>query len=250
MKTVIVIPARYGSSRLKGKPLREIAGKPLIQWVFEGATDSRLAEEVLVATDDERVREVVESFGGRVVMTPDDVPSGTDRVYRAVEGTDFDLVVNLQGDEPMVTGSLLDAVIEELRMGEKMVTCAYHPENIDEIGDPNRVKVVLDGNGYALYFSRSPIPFVRSGRLRPDDFLIHGGIYGFRRDVLEEFVRMGEGRLEALEGLEQLRALERGIRIKVMLSEVPLYPVDTPSDLIRVEGVIRLKNGFSERRGR
>ncbi|RKY96968.1 MAG: 3-deoxy-manno-octulosonate cytidylyltransferase [Candidatus Hydrothermota bacterium] len=250
MKTVIVIPARYGSSRLKGKPLREISGKPLIQWVFEGAMESKLADEVLVATDDERIKGVVEGFGGRAVLTPPDVPSGTDRVYKAIEETDFDLVINLQGDEPMVRGDLLDAIIEELRRGEKIVTCAYHPENIDEIGDSNRVKVVLDESGYALYFSRSPIPFIRSGRLRSGDFLIHGGVYGFERETLKRFVRMGEGRLEKLEGLEQLRALERGIRIKVLLSDMPLYPVDTPSDLIRVERVIGTKHEFSEGRNR
>ncbi len=233
MRAVVVIPARYGSTRLPGKPLIEICGKLLVQWVYEGARESKLANDVIVATDDERILRAVENFGGKAVLTPKDVPSGTDRVYEAVKELDYEIVINLQGDEPLITGKYIDLLIEELMKGERMATLAHYPENQEEVLDPNRAKIVVDSKGYALYFSRSPIPFVRSRDFLPSNYLIHVGIYGFRKETLEKIVLTPQSKLERLESLEQLRALEIGIPIKVIVTDFRSLPVDTPEDVER-----------------
>ena len=232
MKRVIVIPARYASTRLPGKPLAKIAGKPLIQWVYERASTSMLKDEVLIATDDNRIRDAALSFGASVVMTSPDCVSGTDRVYEAVKGRDADIIINLQGDEPLIRGDMIDALFSTFE-GEPldMATLCVPLSDKSELETPHTVKVVLDRNGFALYFSRSPIPFFQKPSGMP--IYKHVGIYGFSRSFLERFVSLPKGKLEETESLEQLRALEAGYRIKVLIVDYDGISVDTPEDLER-----------------
>lgn len=230
MRSVIVIPARYGAVRLPGKPLLDVAGKPLIQWVWEGARRSTLADEVLIATDDDRIKKGCESFGATVVMTSPDCASGTDRVHEALKGRDADIAVNLQGDEPQMRADMIDALIRAT--GEEnldMATlCAYITDPHD-YKSPHVAKVVRDKFGFALYFSRAPLPFVQKTISIP--FYKHIGIYAFSRAFLETFVALPRGGLEEAESLEQLRALEAGHRIKTLLVEYEGIGVDTEADL-------------------
>lgn len=232
----VLIPARYSASRLPGKPLLDIRGKPLIQWVYECATASA-AKHVIVATDDERVKQVVEGFGGEVFMTRSDHRSGSDRVAEVVTQLDLPkqrVVVNVQGDEPRIPGSLIDQVAalvcsdEALRVG----TASHGITERDELDDPNVVKVVTDYAGYALYFSRAPVPWPREA---PEQGAIgqrHIGIYGYRAGFLREFTRWPATRLEKIERLEQLRILENGVPIAVCEADDPPGPgIDTPQDL-------------------
>ncbi len=230
MKSVIVIPARYGAVRLPGKPLLDVAGKPLIQWVYEGARGSTLADKVLIATDDERIRQGCEAFGAAVVMTSPDCRSGTDRVHEALKGHDADIVVNLQGDEPQIRPDMIDALIRavEDEKLEMATLCAYITDPHD-YKSPHVVKVVRDKNGFALYFSRAPLPFLQRTVSIP--FYKHIGIYAFSRAFLEVFVGLPKGGLEEAESLEQLRALEAGHRIKTLLVEYEGIGVDTEADL-------------------
>ncbi len=230
MKSVIVIPARYGAIRLPGKPLLDIAGKPLIQWVYEQALGSTLAGEVLIATDDDRIRAGCEAFGAHVKMTSPDCRSGTDRVHEALTGMDADVVVNLQGDEPQMRPDMIDTLIgamQEQRL-EMATLCAYITDPHD-YKSPHVVKVVRDVNGFALYFSRAPLPFIQKTISIP--FYKHIGIYAFSRRFLETFVGLPKGRLEEAESLEQLRALEAGYRIKTLLVEYEGIGIDTEADL-------------------
>jgi 3-deoxy-manno-octulosonate cytidylyltransferase (CMP-KDO synthetase) len=232
MKRVIVIPARYASTRLHGKPLAKIAGKPLIQWVYERAGASMLQDEVLIATDDDRVRDAALSFGAAVVMTSPDCASGTDRVYEAVRGRGADIIVNLQGDEPLIRGDMIDALFSVFEKESlDMATLCVPLSDKSELESPHTVKVVLDERGFALYFSRSPIPFFQ----KPSGVPIykHVGIYGFSRPFLDKFVSLPKGKLEETESLEQLRALEAGYRIKVLVTDYNGISVDTPEDLER-----------------
>jgi 3-deoxy-manno-octulosonate cytidylyltransferase (CMP-KDO synthetase) len=239
MKTAIVIPARYGSSRLPGKPLLRETGKYLVQHVYERALRARRADLVVVATDDPRVLAAVESFGGRALLTRRDHPSGTDRVAEVARRLDADRIVNVQGDEPLVDPAALDLLIGLLEAdpAADMATLAAPLASADEWQDPNCVKVVCDAAGRALYFSRSPIPFVRDGRpdfaARPARFLLHLGLYAYRRDFLLGLAALPPAPLEQAEKLEQLRVLALGRPIAVGVVEHACHGVDTYEDYRR-----------------
>jgi 3-deoxy-manno-octulosonate cytidylyltransferase (CMP-KDO synthetase) len=241
IKTAAVIPARYGSTRFPGKVLAELCGKPMIQWVYEKAAAS-IADEVIIATDEPKVARAVEGFGGRAVMTSPNHPSGTDRISEAVQGLDCDIIINVQGDEPLIPTSVIDGLIRKMQEDAsiEMGTVAVPRLRSEMENDPNKVKVVFDDHNFALYFSRSMVPYLREGGKDAVTYL-HWGIYAYRRETLDRFVRLPEGRLESCEKLEQLRALENGIRIYVMLSDLESIGVDTPEDLKRAEMKIREK---------
>ncbi|MFO0966881.1 MAG: 3-deoxy-manno-octulosonate cytidylyltransferase [Gemmataceae bacterium] len=242
MKTAIVIPARYASSRLPAKPLLRETGKYLIQHVYEQALRSD-ANEVIIATDDERILRAAREFGGRAVMTRADHPSGTDRVAEVARGLDADVIVNLQGDEPLIDPATLDLLPRLLAEDPSadMATLAVPLRTVADWHSPNCVKVVCDGTGKALYFSRSPIPFVRDGR--PDftsgRFLQHLGLYAYRRSFLLELSTLPPAPLEELEKLEQLRVLAHGHTIKVGIVEHAARGVDTPEDYQRFVAAYR-----------
>jgi 3-deoxy-manno-octulosonate cytidylyltransferase (CMP-KDO synthetase) len=232
MKKVIVIPARYASTRLPAKPLIEINGKPIIQWVYEKASGSRLKDRIIIATDDERILKVALAFGAEAVMTSPACKSGTDRVYEAMEGQEGDIVINLQGDEPFIRADMVDTLFSAIeRDNLNMATLCSPLKDDNELADPNTVKVVIDKDSFALYFSRSPIPFVRGQRRAP--LYKHIGIYGFERSFLEQFVFLEKSRLEDTESLEQLRVLENGYKIKVLTTQYNGFGIDTEADLER-----------------
>ncbi len=235
-----VIPARYGSTRFPGKALAKIGGKPLVQLVWERASASKRLEKVLVATDDPRIEETVRKFGGEPVMTSKDLVSGTDRVWQAAKGTPARIIVNIQGDEPLVTPGMVDRLVEELERSPEaqMATLRYLMKGQEGYTDPNVVKVVTDAAGWALYFSRSPVPHHRQKDSAAVVWYKHLGLYGYRRELLRNFVGWPPSALEQAEGLEQLRALERGVRIKVLDSPQNTVGVDTPDDLKRVEEML------------
>jgi 3-deoxy-manno-octulosonate cytidylyltransferase (CMP-KDO synthetase) len=242
MKILAVIPARYASTRFPGKPLISIAGKPMIERVWERARQASLISRVMVATDDERIAKTVESFGGEVALTRADHRSGTERVAEvAAAHAEAEIVVNVQGDMPLIEPEAIDAAIEGVRGDEdvKMGTLAVPITNPAEIMDPNVVKTVLDFDGNALYFSRAPIPWVRD-RQGPVHVrhLKHLGLYVFRREALLEFATFPQGDLEKIEQLEQLRWLENGYRIRVTEVESKTVEVDTPEDVKRVEQML------------
>jgi 3-deoxy-manno-octulosonate cytidylyltransferase (CMP-KDO synthetase) len=238
MSTAIIIPARYASSRLPGKPLLRATGKYLIQHVYERACQAR-ADAVVVATDDARIMDAVASFGGKAVMTRSDHPSGTDRVAEVARGLDADVIVNLQGDEPLIDPATIELLPHLLRQDREavMATLAVPITSREQWQDPNCVKVVRDRNGRALYFSRSPIPFVRDGK--PDfsgkrgEFLQHLGLYAYRREFLLELAQLPPEPLEEAEKLEQLRVLALGYRIAVGVVAHAGRGVDTPADYER-----------------
>jgi len=238
-KNVVVIPARYASSRFPGKPLATIGGRPMIELVYEQASSARLVEEVIVATDHEEIFTCVEGFGGRAVMTAENHPSGTDRIAEAIEGTDADLIINLQGDEPLMPPEIIDELIEKsVANNAEMATVAtVINRQSEEATDPNIVKVVLDNRGFALYFSRSPIPFLRENGLA-HPLLGHWGIYLYKRSLLQQFVGWAPGGLEQCEMLEQLRALEHGVKIFVVITDKHSIGVDHPEDIRKVETIL------------
>lgn len=240
MDVLILIPARYASTRFPGKPLAEIGGKPMIRHVVEKA--GRVSGQVYVATDDLRIYDCVTSFGGQAVMTSEDHKSGTDRCYEAYRkitkesGQGFDVVVNVQGDEPFIEPEQIKALVECFRNTEvQIATLAKKFEDKQDIFDPNKVKVVFSSSGTALYFSRSAIPFCRgketSDWLETTDFYKHVGMYAYRPEVLEQITALPQGRLEKAESLEQLRWLENGYRIAVQVTEHESLGIDTPEDL-------------------
>ena len=232
MKKVIVIPARYASTRLPAKPLIEINGKPIIQWVYEKASGSRLKDRIIIATDDERILKVALAFGAEAVMTSPACKSGTDRVYEAMEGQEGDIVINLQGDEPFIRADMVDTLFSAIeRDNLNMATLCCPLKDDSELVDPNTVKVVIDKDSFALYFSRAPIPFVRGQKRAP--LYKHIGIYGFERSFLEQFVFLEKSRLEETESLEQLRVLENGYKIKVLTTQYSGFGIDTEDDLER-----------------
>ncbi len=249
MRVVGVIPARFKSTRLEGKPLRDITGKPMIQHVYERARRSQGLTEVLVATDDERIRKTVEGFGGKVSMTSPQHSTGTDRVAEAVGGLDFDVVVNVQGDEPLMDPMLIDECLAPFTAdpSTEMSTVMKLLHDESTYSDPAVVKVVCDLSGRALYFSRSLLPYPRN---RPNDFRVyeHVGIYAYTKNCLLRFSRLKPTYLEQIEGLEQLRALEHGIPIHVVKTEWQgeLVSVDTPADLEKVRQIMAKS---SKRRG-
>ena len=252
MKTAILIPARYASARLPGKPLLRATGKYLIQHVYERACQARSAGLVIVATDDARIAEAVRAFGGRVEMTRADHPSGTDRVAEVARRLDAEVIVNLQGDEPLVEPSSLDLLPELLGRDPDadVATLAAPITSAEQWRDPACVKVVRDACGRALYFSRSPVPFVRDGQPdfagRPARFLQHVGIYAYRRDFLFEFAAAPPSALERLEKLEQLRALAMGRTIGVGRIEGATLGVDTYEDYQRFVAAYRAMRSGKE----
>lgn len=240
MKTVAVIPSRYGSTRFPGKALQLLGGKPIVQWVWERTMRSK-ADSVLVATDDERIAETVRGFGGTVVMTSPNHPSGSDRIWEAVQGIDAELIINVQGDEPLIPPQVIDDLINAMSipsapdMGTVVVPCLRE----DVANNPNLPKVVLSTDDYALYFSRSMIPFLREGGTEMPEVYRHWGIYAYRREALQRFVSLPESNLEKCEKLEQLRALENGMKIKVIKTHFESIDINTPEDLIKAEEFIR-----------
>ncbi len=239
-----VIPARYGSTRFPGKPLAEILGRPMIEWVVEGVQESDRIDEVLVATDHQEIFEVVETKEAEPVMTSSDLASGSDRVAAAVENWDAELVVNVQGDEPLIDGETLDRGIRAMQENpEASMGSFMAPLQEDLAKNPDVVKVVVDRNNFALYFSRSPLPYGRG--VDPDRYQ-HVGIYLFRRDFLLEYSGMEPTPLEEAEGLEQLRALENGNEITMVEVDEPTVGVDRPEDIEVVEQILRRRGDYSQ----
>ena len=240
MKTLCVIPARYASTRLPGKPLLDIAGKPMICRVYERAVQADRVEKVLVATDDERICEAVRAHGGEAMMTAADHPTGTDRLAEvAAAYEDMELIINVQGDEPLIDPELINrlaALFEEDR-SLQMATVMTPMTDEEEMKNPNNVKVVTDLQGYALYFSRSLMPYPRNAGKAPVHK--HIGIYAYRREFLLRYAKMPPTPLEQAESLEQLRALENGYRIRVLPTDIKFVGVDTAEDLALVNEIYR-----------
>ncbi len=238
MKSLCVIPARYESTRLPGKPLRLIAGKPMIVRVYERAKLAKLATGVIVATDDERIKKAVEDAGGAAVMTRKDHNTGTDRLVEVAQKfADIDVIINVQGDEPLIDPDLIDNLAKLFETDEnlQMATVKTEIKNEEDMKNPNNVKVVTDKAGYALYFSRSLMPYPRKTGIAK--VYKHIGIYAYRRDFLLKYAKMESTPLEATESLEQLRALENGYKIKVIETDKEFVGVDTEEDLKRVNEI-------------
>jgi 3-deoxy-manno-octulosonate cytidylyltransferase (CMP-KDO synthetase) len=237
-RVAVVIPARYGSSRLPGKPLAELLGKPMIQWVYEKALQVDEVDSVVIATDDERIRDVVEGFGGRAVMTSVDHASGTDRLCEVMTEVEADIYLNLQGDEPLVRPEDLSLLVSGMQADPRVeVGTLCHAIDTDEAQKPNAVKVVLGQEGNALYFSRSPIPYPREAGAHPG-YVKHVGVYAYRREVLTRYASLPPSALEQTEQLEQLRLLSAGMRIRTF-EVAPTGPgVDTPECLERVRAIM------------
>ena len=262
MGVLVVISARYGSVRFPGKPLAQLQGKPVIQRVYEGVAQATGVDEVVVATDDQRIMEAVERFHGKAVMTSPTARSGTERVAEVARGRDAQVVINVQGDEPLIHPDMVGQLVDFLSRHQavpmaSLMTILPRPEDLT---NPNVVKVVVDRDGFALYFSRAPIPFDRaqggsgfgvlgSGQLppthspQPTAFYKHLGIYGYQRHFLLQFPHLEPTPLEQLEQLEQLRALEHGYRIKLLETTHDTIGVDTPDDLAKVEKLLSKSSG-------
>jgi len=243
MKVYGIIPSRYGSSRFPGKPLVELAGKPLVAWTLAAAAKAQSLDEVFVATDDERIAEAVRSHGGKAVMTPSDLPSGTDRIACAAgDFSDDDILVNIQGDEPLVDPNLIDGLVGKLKGDSRwsMATAVSPISSLADLEAKSVVKVVLDRDDGALYFSRAKIPFDRDGEadLSSGLYVRHLGIYAYRGGFLRRFVAESPCALEKTEKLEQLRALWMGERIAVVRTEDAGVGVDTPEDAERVSKLL------------
>lgn len=239
MKTVAIIPARFASSRFPGKPLIQIHGKPMIQWVWERVRQCSELDQVWVASDHERILDTVRDFGGRAIATRRDHPSGTDRLAEAAASiglADRDVVVNVQGDEPQVQEEMITLLVQTLTSEDHapMATLAVASQSAEDLRDPNVVKVVTDRDGNALYFSRAAIPHRRDPSEVTEPFLKHLGYYAYRKSFLNVFTRLTPGPLEKIEKLEQLRALEHGYPIRVGLSPFETVGIDTPEDLERL----------------
>jgi len=243
MNVIAIIPARYGSTRLDGKPLLDIGGKPMVQWVYERAKKAKLIRDVMVATDDKRVMSAVERFGGKAVMTSSSHRSGTDRIAEAAGSLNADVIVNVQGDEPLIEPEMIDEAIKPLLAESSLLISTLKTKiaNEEELKDPNVVKVVTDREGFALYFSRYPIPYERErsqkSEVRSQKKNIHYkhiGLYIYRRDFLLQFAKMKPTPLEDAEKLEQLRVLENGYKIKVVETKYNSIGVDTKEDLEKV----------------
>ncbi len=239
MKTLGVIPARYGAKRFPGKPLALIAGKPLVQRVYEQARKATRLDAVVVATDDQRIADAVRGFAGAVAMTSPNCPSGTDRAAEVARQFACEFIVNIQGDEPLMRPEMIDQLVDGLAADPHcaMATLARRIESADALANPNIVKVTFAANGNALYFSRHPIPYVRDTGTKTDHFK-HLGIYAYRREFLLKFVTLLPSSLEKTEKLEQLRALENGFAIKVLVTPHDSVGVDTPEDVKRVEEIL------------
>lgn len=245
MKFIVLIPARFQSTRFPGKPLALLGGKPVIQWVYENSAHA--VDNVWVATDDERIFKVVESFGGKAVYTHSNHKSGTDRCSEAAQlleqDVNFDAVINVQGDEPFVRAEQIEQLMSCFDAETKIATLIREIDNADELFNPNRPKVVLDKNNYALYFSRSPVPFVRGEKEGNwhlyHQFWSHIGMYAYTREVLQEITLLAPGKLEKAEALEQLRWLENGYSIKTAVTNFQSIGIDTPADLQAAEMLLK-----------
>ncbi len=240
MNFTAIIPARYASTRFPGKPLAILGGKPVIQRVYEQVAG--VIPDTWVATDDERILKAVEAFGGKAVMTSSNHKSGTDRIEEAAEkiNTQADVIINIQGDEPFVQASQIETICQQFDNPSTQIATIGKPfATMDEVDNVNSPKIVTDNNGFALYFSRSVIPFVRGKEhgewLHDYPFLKHLGIYAYRRDVLHEITQLPQSSLEKAESLEQLRWLQNGYRIRVGMTQVETVGIDTPADLERAE---------------
>ena len=246
MKVVGIIPARYHSTRLEGKPLADIHGRPMIQWVYENVKKAKNLDDVLVATDDVRILEAVQRFGGKAVMTSRDHATGTDRIAEVVETLDVEIVINVQGDEPFVTPAMVNEVAAPLLADKDIpMSTLMHEVGEAEFQDPNRVKVVTDVFGFALYFSRSLIPYPR----RQEGVCLFGhiGIYGYRKDFLQKLTKMSPTPLERAESLEQLRVIENGFKLKVIQTAAEGYiplSIDTGEDLERARKLLLAQPGY------
>lgn len=239
MKFLGVIPSRYASTRLEGKPLKDICGHTMIEWVYKRTKLSNL-DEVVVATDDERIYKEVERFGGKAILTSKEHENGTSRIAEVcAKYEDYDVIVNVQGDEPLIEPEMINSIINSFKEDDtiSMSTLKYKIDTMEEIENPNYVKVITDKKGYALYFSRSVIPYPR--KLDIQNYYKHVGIYGYKRDFVVEYAKMEPTPLELSESLEQLRALENGYRIKVMETPYKIIGVDTQEELEKVREYIK-----------
>lgn len=242
MKFLGVIPSRYASTRLEGKPLKDICGHTMIEWVYKRTKLSNL-DDVVVATDDERIFNEVEKFGGKAVLTRKDHENGTSRIAEVCEKyQDYDVIVNVQGDEPLIEPDMINSIIDSFKNDStiSMSTLKYKIDTMEEIENPNYVKVITDRQGYALYFSRSVIPYPRKMDMK--NYYKHVGIYGYKRDFVVKYAKMEPTPLEKSESLEQLRALENGYRIKVMETPHKIIGVDTQEELEKVREYIKKNN--------
>ena len=240
MKVLGVIPARYASSRFEGKALADLLGKPMIQHVYQRASKAKTLDRLIVATDDRRIFGAVERFGGEVVMTAEH-PTGTDRIAEIARGTDAEILVNVQGDEPLIEPAMIDEAVEPVLKDSSidLGTLAHRIHSEAEYLNPNVVKVVMDRSGFAMYFSRSPVPHIKSGGWSEDvPIYRHVGLYVYRRHALLDFAQAPPSPFEMLEGLEQLRFLENGHRMKVVETCYKSVGVDTPEDLETVKRVM------------
>lgn len=235
-----VIPARYNSTRFPGKPLAKILNKPMIQWVYENA--KKVIPRVVIATDDRKIMNAVWSFGAEVMLTSKNCSCGTDRIAEVAKKVYSDIVVNIQGDEPLISSQIIKSTIDCLIKDKNahIATACSKVENKDEIINPDTAKIVLDKNNYAIYFSRSPIPFFFTKKIKPFIYK-HIGIYIFRRNVLFKFTKMKKSFLEKVEGLEQLRAIENGFKIKCYISKYSTIGVDRPDDILKVERLLKTR---------
>lgn len=236
MNTAILIPARFSSSRFAGKPLAKILGKPMIQWVYEGINNSRLSNFKAVLTDDKRIADCVEGFGGRAFMIKGNFKSGTDRIAAFCKDKPFDYIVNLQGDEPLIRPETMDKLIDKTIKNKDCMATLIKKCERKEADNHNVVKAVTDKNGYALYFSRSRIPFDRNAY---NNYFKHIGIYIYSKDTLIRLYNEEPTPLEKAEGLEQLRALENGVKIKTYQTEETFVGVDIKEDIKKVENILR-----------
>ncbi|MFO7527117.1 MAG: 3-deoxy-manno-octulosonate cytidylyltransferase [Ignavibacteriaceae bacterium] len=255
LPTIIgVIPARFASTRLMGKPLADIGGKPMMQHTYESALKSKLLHKIILAVDDEKVFQVAKSFGAEVMLTPKDIPTGSDRIALVAKKYDnAEIIVNIQGDEPFISGVMIDQAIEPLLFDKtvNVSTLARRIETLAELKSPSVVKVVFDYKNFAMYFSRSSIPFVRDARnkeeiLEKADIFKHIGLYVFRRESLINFTQLAPTDLENIEKLEQLRMLENGFRIKIVETEFDSFSVDTPDDLDRARKIYKMIKNSEE----
>jgi 3-deoxy-manno-octulosonate cytidylyltransferase (CMP-KDO synthetase) len=246
MKTLGIIPSRYGSSRFPGKPLHLLCGKPLVAWVVEAVKKAKTLDDVIVATDDERIVSAVEAHGGKAVMTPSELPSGTDRIACAAgDFADDDILVNIQGDEPLISSDLIDALVGRMKAGSKwdMATAVTPIKSLDDLNAKTVVKVVLDRGDGALYFSRAPIPCDRDHEpdIKSGLWVRHLGIYAYRGAFLKKYISEPPCDLEKTEKLEQLRALWMGAKIAVIRTDDEGVGVDTPEDAVRIEAILQTR---------
>ncbi len=249
MKVLGIIPARYGSTRFEGKILADLCGKPVVQHTWERAKKSRLLDELIIATDDKRIYDVARGFGAKAVLTSLAHKTGTDRLKEVVQSIEVDIIVNIQGDEPLISPLMIDDVVFPLLRDKTIVmaTLCNRIKDLEDLNDPNVVKVVFDKNGFALYFSRSPIPYCKnlvSSELEArSQFYKHIGIYAYTKDFLFTITSLPQSKFEKLERLEQLRPIENGYKIKVIETKFDTIGIDTPEDLEKAKARLGIRNG-------